>query len=129
MPARAVAADAVAAREFAVAAMTVVLEVVDRRRPVTALRPLVAPPVIDHVISRGRSRYDARLAAQSAGQATPGLRLRRVHIQLAADGQAEFFGTYTSGERVRAFAGRLARVRTKKGARTPSWRIQGLMVD
>ena len=112
------------AREFVIAAMTVVLEVVDRRRPVTALRPLVAAPVVDHVLSRGRARHESRTAPGPAARtAAAGLRLRRVHIQFVGDCAAEFFGSYTCGRRVRAFAGRMA---VTKAA---CWQMQGLMLD
>lgn len=131
---------AVSAREFAIAAMTVVLEVIDRRRPVSALEPLVSSPVADHVISRSRARYEARAASGSVqGAGAAGLRLHRVHIQFVDNGAAEFFGSYTRGERVRAFAGRMAATATTKGAavkgrpkpdaRRPAWQIQGLMLD
>lgn len=121
--------DAVlAAREFAIAAMTVVLEVVDRRRPVSALRNLVAGPVTDHVITRSRARYESLVAAGAGARTTPtGLRLRRVHIQLVGEGTAEFFGSYTCGQRVRAFAGRM--VTEKKSGSNPRWQLQGLMLD
>ncbi|NNG97509.1 Rv3235 family protein [Gordonia araii] len=125
---------AISAREFAIAAMTVVLEVVDGRRPVTALRPLAAQPVIDHVVTKGRARFGSGAATRPG---TAGMRLRRVHIQLTDDGQAEFYGSYSCGERVRAFAGRI--VTAKPSGRgtvadaseraKPRWRVQGLMLD
>ncbi|MFT4200791.1 Rv3235 family protein, partial [Gordonia sp. (in: high G+C Gram-positive bacteria)] len=117
---------AIVAREFAIAAMTVILEVLDRRRPVTALKALVQPPVVDHVITRGRARYEAKLAARHP---EPGPRLRRVHIQLTAAGQAEFFGSYACGPRVRAFAGRMAVPKGTRGRRSAPWRIERLMLD
>lgn len=119
-------AAAIAAREFAIAAMTVVLEVMDRRRPVSAMAPFVADPVADHVISRGRARHDFRTGSGNRA----GLRLRRVHIQITDSGAAEFFGSYTCAERVRAFAGRMATVaKPSKAPRRPPWQIQGLMLD
>lgn len=121
---RAADTAAASAREFVIAAMTVVLEVVDRRRPVNALRPLVAAPVVDHVLSRGRARHESRTAPGPAARtAAAGLRLRRVHIQFVGDGVAEFFGSYTCGPRVRAFAGRMA------VTKATSWQMQGLMLD
>ena len=72
-------AAAIAAREFAIAAMTVVLEVIDRRRPVSAMAPFVADTVADHVLSRGRAHHSARIGPGNR----VGLRLRRVHIQIA----------------------------------------------
>jgi hypothetical protein len=119
-------AAAIAAREFAIAAMTVVLEVIDRRRPVSAMAPFVADTVADHVLSRGRAHHGARIGPGNR----VGLRLRRVHIQIADAGAAEFFGSYTCGERVRAFAGRMTMVtKPPKRARSPHWQICGLMLD
>ncbi|GED99500.1 hypothetical protein nbrc107697_35390 [Gordonia crocea] len=125
------AAQLASARAFAVAAMTVVLEVIDRRRPVGALDPFVAAPVADHVIARGKARHESRALP---GSSAPGLRLRRVHIQLGVDGAAEFFGSYTCGDRVRAFAGRMGvpprgpRRRGRAGGGVPAWQVQGLML-
>lgn len=90
-----------AAAVFADTALRRVLEVVDRRRPIAQLRPLLAPTLIDAVVAMTRT-------APSDGAAV----LRRVRLRSAvtADGEAtaaEVFGTYTKGRRVRAVAGRI----------------------
>lgn len=90
-----------AAAVFADTALRRVLEVVDRRRPIAQLRPLLAPTLIDAVVAMTRT-------TPSEGAAV----LRRVRLRSAvtADGEAtaaEVFGTYTKGRRVRAVAGRI----------------------
>jgi hypothetical protein len=86
-----------AAAVFAEAALRRVLEVIDRRRPVGQLRPLLTPPLIDTVGTLSRSR--------SAAAAT----LRRVRLRSAGTESraAEVFATYTRGDRVRAIAARI----------------------
>jgi len=96
-----------AAIAFADSALRRVLEVIDRRRPIAQLRPLLAPPLIDDVIAMAQS-------PRSAGQIRPvgtaatlrGLRLRMVDGD--GDDQAEVFGTYRRGQRVLAIAARIA---------------------
>ena len=88
---------------FADAALRRVLEVIDRRRPIAQLRPLLAPALIDTVVARSPR------AAGRDGAAV----LRRVRLRTAAhdeDGSpsaAEVFATYTRGRRVRAIAARV----------------------
>ncbi|HEX2284605.1 MAG TPA: Rv3235 family protein, partial [Mycobacterium sp.] len=86
-----------AAVVFADTALRRVLEVIDRRRPVAQLRPLLAPALIDTVIGMTRSQHSAAAT------------LRRVRLRLV-DGNdaAEVFATYTRGPRVRAIAARVA---------------------
>jgi hypothetical protein len=103
---------------FADAALRRVLEVIDRRRPVSQLRPMVAPALIDTVTALARAPH------------TSAARLCRVRVRMV-DGadfgafvdepQAEVFGTYTRGPRVHAIAARIARC----GER---WRIDALQV-
>ena len=90
-----------AAAMFAETALRRVLEVVDRRRPVTQLRTLLAPTPIDVVVAMTRTTPSGGVAV-----------LRRVRLRsvLAADGEAtaaEMFATYSRGNRVRAVAGRI----------------------
>jgi hypothetical protein len=83
---------------FADAALRRVLEVIDRRRPVAQLRPLVAPALVDSIIAMTRSAH------------TAAARLRRVRLRPvdgAHETQAEVFGTYTRGPRIRAVAARI----------------------
>ena len=108
-----------AAVAFADAALRRVLEVIDRRRPVAQLRPLLAPALIDTVIALSRSR--TLRPAQSVRTVA---RLRRMRLRMvdgAERSQAEVFGTYTRGPRVRAIAARIE----LDGER---WRIVALQV-
>jgi Family of unknown function (DUF6459) len=101
-----------AAVVFADAALRRVLEVVDRRRPIAQLRPLVTPALMDTVtmLTRVPQTYAATL--------------RRVRLRMVDgdDGiQAEVFATYTRANRVRAIAGRIERVDDR-------WRIVALQI-
>lgn len=97
---------------FADAALRRVLEVVDRRRPIAQLRPLLAPALTDTVLARARESHGAAAS------------LRRIRLRMVDDaptGTAEVFGTYTRGPRVRAIAARIA----PHGER---WRIVALQI-
>ncbi|WP_423487955.1 Rv3235 family protein [Mycobacteroides sp. PCS013] len=85
---------------FADAAMRRVLEVMDRRRPVTQLRPLLSDGPLSAVMARS-SRTPVTAAA----------RLSKIRVRRCADDAAEIFGTFERGGRVRAFAGRIQSVR------------------
>jgi hypothetical protein len=101
-----------AAVTFADAALRRILEVVDRRRPIAQLRPLVAPALIDTVIALTRLPHTATAA------------LGRVRVRMVDgdDGiQAELFATYTRAQRVRAIAGRIE-------CRDDRWRIVALQI-
>lgn len=100
-----------AAVTFADGALRRVLEVIDRRRPVAQVRPLLAPAVVDTVIASTRASH--------AAAAT----LRRIRLRPVDDGAtaAEVFGTYTRGSRVRAIAARVART-------DGQWRIVALQL-
>lgn len=114
-PARAEPAVPRAAAVFADATLRRVLEVVDRRRPVAALRPLMTAPLIDGVIAL--SRIPSREGAAV-------LRRVRVSEEESVDGEAtaaELFGTFTRGARVHALAGRVEVV----GGR---WRVVALQL-
>lgn len=92
------------AATFADAALRRVLEVIDRRRPVAQLRPLLTPTLMDSVVAVGHS------AAGQQGAAV----LRRLRLQPAGhhdpDTAAEVFGSYSRGNRVHAIACRVERV-------------------
>jgi hypothetical protein len=105
-----------AAVAFADAALRRILEVVDRRRPIAQLRPLVAPALIDTVTALTR--------VPQPGAAT----LERVRVRVVdgdgggGDGlQLEMFATYTRARRVRAIAGRIE-------CRDDRWRIVALQI-
>jgi hypothetical protein len=84
-----------AAMVFADAALRRVLEVVDRRRPIAQLRPLVTPALVDTVTALTRTPH---MAAAT---------LRRVRLRMVDDEAAEVFGSYTRGPRVLAIAARI----------------------
>lgn len=111
---------------FADAALRRVLEVIDRRRPVAQLRPLVAPALIDTVIELSRSSH-VRAGHLRSGRphgVRTAARLRRIRLRMVdgTDGtEAEVFGTYTSGARVRALAARIELYRER-------WRIVALQI-
>ncbi|MBT0565690.1 Rv3235 family protein [Williamsia sp. CHRR-6] len=94
-----------AARAFAVATVTTVLEVLDRRRPVAHLTPIVLPHIIDQVTT----------LMQAPLVGSPGRRpatsvLCRVHMQWVGPDAAEVAATYTRGGRVHAVAARVGRI-------------------
>jgi pimeloyl-ACP methyl ester carboxylesterase len=86
---------------FADAALRRVLEVIDRRRPVAQLRPLLVAGLVDSVLSVSRA------AAEHEGAAV----LRRMRLQPAGHGDpetaAEVFGSYSRGDRIHAIACRV----------------------
>jgi Family of unknown function (DUF6459) len=84
-----------AAMVFADAALRRVLEVVDRRRPIAQLRPLVTPALVETVTALTRTPH---MAAAT---------LRRVRLRMVDDEAAEVFGSYTRGPRVLAIAARI----------------------
>ncbi|PRC46746.1 hypothetical protein C6A85_88530 [Mycobacterium sp. ITM-2017-0098] len=100
---------------FAETALRQVIEVIDRRRPVAQLRPLMTPFLIDCVI--------ARACAPRTGSAT----LRRVRVRsVDPDASeevmaAEVFASFTRSNRVHAVAGRIERHRD-------SWRLVALQI-
>jgi hypothetical protein len=98
-----------AAVVFADAALRRILEVIDRRRPVAQLRPLVAPLLIDAVVGMARTTHTATAT------------LRRVRLRMVDDEAAEVFGSYTRGQRVLAIAARVERHRDR-------WRIVALQI-
>lgn len=99
------AENAMAARRFAIATLTQVLEVLDRRRAVRRLDPLVAGHLIDQITALVRAP-EVRVSSSAPDNTAT---LRRLHVQMRDFDAAEIFGTYRRGERVRAFAGRIER--------------------
>jgi hypothetical protein len=111
---------------FADAALRRVLEVIDRRRPLAQLRPLLTPSLVDYVLSVGLA--NARTAvgpAEPEGAAV----LRRLRLQPAGypdpAAAAEVFGSYSRGDRLHAIAGRVERVVAGKG---PRWLVVALHI-
>lgn len=108
-----------AAVVFADAALRRVLEVVDRRRPIAQLRPLVAPALIDTLTALTR-------VPQTGGTAHPKGRgtaatLQRSRVRMVDADAGELFATYTRAQRVRAIAGRIE-------CRDGRWRIVALQL-
>ena len=114
-PPRPVAQDArtKAAAVFADAALRRILEVIDRRRPASQLRTLIAGGLADSLLPAA-GRPGSRSAA----------RLRRVSAQPVGDGSgAEVAASFTRGERVHAIACRVEQVPTPTG---PRWQLVAL---
>jgi hypothetical protein len=108
-----------AAVVFADAALRRVLEIIDRRRPVAQLRPILAPELTDIVVAMTRSSHTGRHGGRTAAC------LQRIRLRMVDDGSgdpaAEVFGTYTRGRRVRALAARIA-------LRDDRWRIVAIQI-
>lgn len=117
-PARmAPSATARSAAAFVDTTLRRVLEVIDRRRPATHLRPLLTADLIDSVLA-GRPAVSGREAAT----------LRRLRLQAVGNGPpvaVEVFGSYRRGRRIHALAGRIVPVRTPTG---PSWQLVALHI-
>ncbi|MEE3850975.1 Rv3235 family protein [Gordonia sp. LSe1-13] len=120
-PTAAVSRASTDARRFAIRAITLVLEVVDRRRSLAQLDPVAPVPLIDHVEALVRACATGTAASGVGGGDAAGL--RRLHVQMLGPGAAEVFGSYRRGQRVRAFAGRIEqlprRVRPAPGTPRP----------
>jgi hypothetical protein len=119
-PAERTAAVAIpaAAGRFTDAALRRVLEVIDRRRPIAQLRPMLTPPLLDMVFTLTRSAGPDKAAVLQR------VRLRAAAVDEREPGQvtaAEVFATYSRGERVRAIAGR---VEADEGR----WRVVALQI-
>ncbi len=102
---------------FADAALRRVLEVIDRRRPAAQLRPMLAPGLVDSVLSIGRGRRGAAV-------------LRRTRLQPSGrrrpETAAEVFGTYSRGDRIHAIACRVELV--PAGAGSARWLVVALHI-
>ena len=103
---------------FVDAALRRVLEVIDRRRPVAQLRPLLLPSLVDSVLSVSRAGGDQGAAV-----------LRRMRLQPVGhrdrETAAEVFGTYSRGNRIHAIACRVERL--PDGAAT-RWQVVALHI-
>ena len=101
-----------AAAAFADAALRRVLEVIDRRRPMAQLRPLLAAGLVDSLMAAARGGVPDRPA-----------RLRRVRAQPIGDHAAEVAATYSRAEQVHAIACRIEQISTPTG---PRWQVVAL---
>ena len=53
----------------------------------------------------------------------PAARVRRLHLQMSGPTVAQIFGSYTRGERIEAFAGRIEKLPVRvRGAARPEYR-------
>lgn len=116
---------------FADAALRRVLEVIDRRRPVAQLRPMLAPGLVDSVLSVGRSATGSGRRHPPAHQGAAVL--RRMRLQPAGHGDpetaAEVSGAYSRGDRIHAIACRVERVPAgAAGARSARWLVVALHI-
>lgn len=109
-----------AAGAFADAALRRVLEVIDRRRPLAQLRPLLAAGLVDSLLAA----TDHHVAHQQNDSAA---RLRRMRVQpVGTDGvAAEVAATYTRGDRLHAIACRVEQLPTPSGLR---WQVVALHI-
>jgi len=103
-----------AAAVFADAALRRVLEVIDRRRSLAQLRPLMTAALVDSL-----------LTVVGLRDGTDAARLRRVRAQsVRSDGTAaEIAASYSRGERVHAIACRVELTATPTG---PRWQVVAL---
>ncbi|MGJ0117631.1 Rv3235 family protein [Williamsia sp. MIQD14] len=97
------------ARTFAVSALTRVLEVIDRRRPVAHLAAVAAPHIIDQVTAL----MHRPVPTSAPGRRPPTASLLRVHLQWSGPDAAEVTASYARGDRVHAVAARVQRVPTR----------------
>lgn len=114
------AAPARAAGGFADAALRRVLEVIDRRRPLAQLRPLLTAGLVDSLLA---VTDDHAADSRRHGAA----RLRRMRVQpVGTEGRAaEVAATYTRGDRLYAIACRVEQQATPTGLR---WQVVALHI-
>jgi hypothetical protein len=91
-----------AAAVFADLTLRRVLEVLDRRRPVAHLKPMLTPALLDTVGALSRFR-------SGTGNGTVAT-LHRMRLHSHGQHAAEVSATYTRGDRVRAIAARVERL-------------------
>ena len=116
VPSAAPPAPVRAAAGFADAALRRVLEVIDRRRSLTQLRPLLAPGLVESL-----------LPAVARHQGHGAARLRRLRVQpVGTHGTAaEVAATYSRNDRTHAIACRVEQVPTPTGLR---WQVVALHI-
>ncbi|GAA2066076.1 Rv3235 family protein [Williamsia deligens] len=119
-----------AARAFAVSALTMVLEVMDRRRPLAHLTGVA----VGHIVDQIAVLTAARVAQVRPGAPTPTTAsLARVHLQWAGPDAAEVTATYARGPRVHAVAARIQQMPVRVRPATPNGprrtRVQWMLVN
>ncbi|MEU5842819.1 Rv3235 family protein [Rhodococcus sp. NPDC047139] len=90
---------------FAAAAVRLVLEVVDGRRPAVQSTSVLDPRLLATVTTNRAPRAGRNTAV-----------LLRTRVRAVDPGTVELFGSYARGERVYAFAGRMVRKRPRPRA-------------
>lgn len=113
-PSHRIPADTTAAAAFADMALRRVLEVIDRRRPLAQLRPLLVGSLVDSLMTHSAGGVDCAPA-----------RLRRTRAQLCGRGgtAAEIAALYTRGTRIHAIACRIEQLPAPMG---PRWQVIAL---
>lgn len=106
---------------FAEAALRRVLEVIDRRRPASQLRPLLTAGLVDSVVAVNQTGAGHQAVAV----------LRRVRLQPVKHQDpggpataAEVFGTYSRGRRIHAIACRVEQI----SATSAQWQVVALHI-
>jgi uncharacterized protein DUF6459 len=111
---------------FADAALRRVLEVIDRRRPSAQLRPLLAPSLVDSVLSAGWALVGSGAGSEAAAV------LRRMRVQPVGrhdpDTAAEVFGTYSRGDRIHAIACRVEQLPAGNSGTGTRWLVVALHI-
>ncbi|WP_077077330.1 Rv3235 family protein [Mycobacterium numidiamassiliense] len=112
---------------FADAALRRVLEVIDRRRPASQLRPLLVAGLVDAVLSVSGSPTSARCVQAAAHEGVAVLRRMRLQPVGHRDHEtaAEIFGCYSRGDRMHAIACRVEKLHAGNGAR---WQVVALHI-
>lgn len=106
------------ARAFAVSALTMVLEVIDRRRPVAQLASVASPHIVDQVSAWAGHAQTASTVSASRLR-PPAATLMRVHLQWSGPDAAEVSATYSRGVRVKAMAAKVQRVPVRVRSAVP----------
>lgn len=124
-PSLAMSSAARQAHRFSVVVMQLVLEVIGGHRGASRLGQTVAPAIADQIAVL--VRHDAfRIAKSAAATASRtqkslvGPVVQQLHVQLCDPCVAEIFGSFTTGGRVRPFAGRVERKPCRIRARVGS---------
>ncbi len=101
-----------AATAFADAAVRRVLETIDRRRPLSQLRPLLAAGLVESLLAAADRHGGGGVA-----------RLSRLRVRMTAPGAAEVAASYARGDRVHALA---CRIEAAPGPGGPRWQVVAL---
>jgi len=130
VPRRAVDTVDPAARAFAVSAVTMVLEVLDRRRPLAHLTGVAVGHIVDQIAVLTTARA---AITRPPGTVPATAALARVHLQWSGPDAAEITASYARGPRVHALAARIqrmpVRVRPERPGGPRRTRVQWMLVN